>query len=160
MISHTISQADLHRFIAQCRLGVLSSLAEAGEPQSALVGIAVTPKLELIFDTVKTSRKYGNLIARRRCSFVMGWAGEQTVQYEGEAAVLQGQELKRCQAVYFQAWPECLTHLSWPGIVYFVVKPSWIRYSDFDQNPPLIQEFRFPNPADKSPIETTGSLSR
>jgi pyridoxine/pyridoxamine 5'-phosphate oxidase len=142
-----VTQADLHHFIAQYKLGVLSSLAESGTPQSALVGIAVTPNLEIIFDTVKTSRKYPNLIARRRCSFVIGWAGEQTVQYEGEAAELQGQELKRRQDVYFQAWPDCQAHLAWPGIVYFVVRPNWIRYSDFDQNPPLIQEFTFPNPA-------------
>ncbi|MFI5095703.1 MAG: pyridoxamine 5'-phosphate oxidase family protein [Candidatus Acidiferrales bacterium] len=142
-----MTQADLHRFIAQCKLGVLSTLAETSAPQSALVGIAVTANLEIVFDTVKTSRKYPNLIARRRCSFVIGWAGEQTVQYEGEAAELQGQELKRCQAVYFQAWPDCQAHLAWPGIVYFVVRPRWIRYSDFDQNPPLIQEFTFPNPA-------------
>jgi hypothetical protein len=54
--------------------------------------------------------------------------------------------LERCQEVYFQAWPECRTHLAWPGIVYFVVRPRWIRYSDFDQNPPLIQEFTFPKP--------------
>jgi pyridoxine/pyridoxamine 5'-phosphate oxidase len=141
-----MTQTDLHRFIERCKLGVLSTLAETGAPQSALVGIAVAPNLEIIFDTVKTSRKYSNLIARHRCSFVIGWAGEQTVQYEGEAAELQGQELKRCQEVYFQAWPDCLAHLAWPGIVYFVVRPRWIRYSDFDQNPPLIQEFTFPNP--------------
>jgi hypothetical protein len=30
--------------------------------------------------------------------------------------------------------------MSWPGIVYFVVRPAWIRYSDFDQSPPLIRE--------------------
>ena len=140
-------QADLHRFIAQCKLGVLSTLANAGAPQSALVGIAVTPHLEIVFDTVKTSRKYPNLIARSHCSFVIGWAGEQTLQYEGVAAELRGQELKRCQAVYFQAWPNCRAHLAWPGIVYFAVKPNWIRYSDFDQNPPFIQEFTFPNAA-------------
>ena len=100
-----MNQAGLHRFIAQCKLGVLSTLAETSAPQSALVGIAVAPNLEIIFDTVKTSRKYPNLIARHRCSFVIGWTGEQTVQYEGEATELQGQELKRCQAVYFQACP-------------------------------------------------------
>jgi pyridoxine/pyridoxamine 5'-phosphate oxidase len=141
-----MTHADLHRFMAQYKLGVLSTLAETGAPQSALVGIAVTPNLEIVFDTVKSSRKYPNLIARHRCSFVVGWAGEQTVQYEGEATELQGQELKRCQEVYFQAWPDCKTHLTWPGIVYFVVKPRWIRYSDFDQNPPIIREFTFPNP--------------
>src|SRR5260370_36692631 len=141
-----MTQGALHRFIAQCKLGVLSTLAETGAPQSALVGIDVTPNLEIIFDTVKTSRKYPNLIARHRCSFVIGWAGEQTVQYEGEAAELQGQELKRRQAVYFQAWPECRTHLAWPGIVYFAARPTWIRYSDLDQDPPLIPHFTFPNP--------------
>ena len=142
-----MTQADLHRFIAQYKLGVLSTLADTGAPQSALVGIAVTPNLEIIFDTVKTSRKYPNLVARNRCSFVIGWAGEQTVQYEGEAAELRGQELKRCQEVYFGAWPDGPARLLWPGIVYFVVRPKWIRVSDFDQNPPLIQEFTFPNSA-------------
>ena len=28
-------------------------------------------------------------------------------------------------------------------IVYFVVRPKWVRYSDFDQRPPLIREFTF-----------------
>jgi hypothetical protein len=30
--------------------------------------------------------------------------------------------------------------LKWPGIAYFVVHPHWLRYSDYDQTPPLIQE--------------------
>jgi pyridoxine/pyridoxamine 5'-phosphate oxidase len=78
-----VTAPDLRRFVAQCKLGVLSSIASSGTPQSALVGIAVTENLEVIFDTLKTSRKYSNLIARPTCSFVFGWAGEQTVQYEG-----------------------------------------------------------------------------
>jgi len=138
-----MTEVDLHHFIGRFKLGVLSTIAEAVTPQSALVGIAITPNLEIVFDTVKSSRKYPNLIARPQCSFVIGWAGEQTVQFEGEATNLQGAELKRCQEVYFKAWPDGPARLAWPGIVYFVVKPSWIRYSDFDQNPPLIQEFVF-----------------
>jgi hypothetical protein len=138
-----MTKTDLHQFMAGCKLGVLSSIAESGTPQSALVGIAFTPDLEIVFDTVKSSRKYPNLIARRQCSFVLGWAGEKTVQYEGEARELEGADLKRCQEVYFRAWPDGPSRLSWPGIVYFAVRPCWIRYSDFDQNPPLIQEFTF-----------------
>jgi hypothetical protein len=30
--------------------------------------------------------------------------------------------------------------MAWPGITWFVVRPTWIRYSDFDQRPPLIEE--------------------
>ena len=34
-------------------------------------------------------------------------------------------------------------HLSWVGITYFVVRAKWIRYSDYDQRPPFIEEFHF-----------------
>ncbi len=137
-----MTKADLYNFLLTRKLGVLGTIGLGNSPQSALVGIAVTEHLELVFDTVKNSRKYGNLIARPACSFAIGWEGEQTVQYEGEAQELTGTEVDRCQEVYFRAWPECRAHMSWPGIVYFVVRPRWIRYSDFDQSPPLVQEFR------------------
>jgi hypothetical protein len=78
-----MTQVDLHRLIAQCKLAVLSTLTETGAPQSALVGIAVTP----------------NLIARCRCSFVIGWPGYQTVQYEAKPRNFKGgscNAAKRC----------------------------------------------------------------
>jgi len=128
--------------MTQFKLGVLGTIGPGGMPQSALVGIATTPQLEIVFDTVRSSRKYENLIARPACSFVVGWTGEQTVQYEGVAEELRPPELERYQEIYFQAWPVGPARMSWPGIVYFVVRPAWIRYSDFDQNPPLIQEWR------------------
>lgn len=136
-----MTESDLYTFLSQSRLGVLGSISNSGAPQSALVGIAITPRLEIIFDTVKSSRKYPNLSSRPVCSFVIGWSGEQTVQYEGDAEELRPPELEPYQETYFKVWPECRAHLSWPGIVYFVVRPRWIRYTDFDQNPPLIREF-------------------
>jgi len=90
-----MDQKAIHSFMSGFRYGVVSSIAADGSPQSALVGIAVTPQLEIIFDTVKSSRKYPNLIARPRCSLVVGWGGEQTVQYEGLAAEPAGAELER-----------------------------------------------------------------
>jgi len=138
-----VTHADLFRFIAKSRLAVLSSAGPSGTPQSALVGFAVTEKLEIIFDTVKSSRKYGNLVARPECSFVFGWSGEQTLQYEGMAEELAGGALREFKDVYFRVWPDGPARLSWPGIVYFMVKPKWVRYSDFDQRPPLIREFTF-----------------
>jgi len=140
-----MTETGIYTFAAQCRLGVLSTVCDANTPQSALVGIAITPHLEIIFDTVKSSRKYPNLIAQPVCSFVIGWAGEQTVQYEGEAEELESPELERYQETYFKVWPDGPSRLSWPGIVYFVVRPASIRYSDFDQSPPLIREFSFRN---------------
>lgn len=141
-----MTEADLYAFLTKCRLGVLGTISPNATPQSALVGIAVTQQLEIIFDTVSSSRKYPNLIARPSCAFVIGgWGtGEQTVQYEGEAQELKAPEIKRYQETYFKAWPDGPARMSWPGIVYFVVRPTWIRYSDYDQNPPFMREFTFP----------------
>jgi hypothetical protein len=135
-----MDQIALHSFMMGHRFGVVSSISQAGTPQSALVGIAITPKLEIIFDTVKSSRKYPNLVARPNCSFVVGWDGEQTVQFEGYATEPNASSLETYQEVYFAAWPECKAHLNWPDIAYFVVRPRWIRYSDYAHTPPIIEE--------------------
>ncbi len=141
-----MDQAAVFNFISGFRYGVLSSVAANGSPQSALVGIAVTPALEIVFDTVKSSRKYANLIAQPRCSFVVGWGGEQTVQYEGIAIEPADPELEHYREAYFAAWPDGSSRLTWTDLTHFAVKPLWVRYSDFDQSPPLIVELRFAQP--------------
>lgn len=143
MAAASITKTDLYEFMDRQKLGVLGTVSPEGAPQSSLVGIAVTPELEIIFDTVKSSRKYRNLIAKPACSFAIGWSGETTVQHQGDAREPSGAELATYQQLYFKKWPDGPSRLSWPGITYFVVRPTWIRYSDFDQNPPLIQEFNF-----------------
>lgn len=138
-----MTKADLHSFISSQKLGVLGYVAVHGTPSSALVGIAATPELEIVFDTVNSSRKYSSLIANPSASFAIGWESEATVQLEGQAFQPTGAELERYLQVYFAAWPDGPDRFNWPGIAYFVVRPQWIRYSDFDQRPPLIQEFSF-----------------
>ncbi len=44
-------------FMAKSRYGVISSIESGGTPQSALVGVAITPELEIVFDTLKTTQK-------------------------------------------------------------------------------------------------------
>ncbi|MBZ5610196.1 MAG: pyridoxamine 5'-phosphate oxidase family protein [Acidobacteriia bacterium] len=138
-----MTKADVFEFIQEQTLGVLGTISPDGAPQTALVGIAVTGELEIVFDTVQSTRKYRNLTRNQACSFVIGWEGETTVQYDGEARVPEASELARYQEIYFKKFPDGPSRLSWPGITYFVVRPKWIRYSDFDQAPPRIEEFRF-----------------
>jgi pyridoxine/pyridoxamine 5'-phosphate oxidase len=138
-----MTKAELFGFISGCKLAVLGSVSPEGFPQAALVGIAVTEELEIVFDTLDTTRKFRNLVADGRASFVIGWEGEKTVQLEGEAFLPEGEELERYKKIYFAAWPDGQARQSWPGMVYFVVRPRWIRYSDFDQRPPMIEEQSF-----------------
>jgi len=77
-----------YQFIAQQKLGVVSTINSENKPESAVVGIAVSENLEIIFDTVKASRKYRNIIRDPHVAFVIGWDNEITVQYEGIAEAL------------------------------------------------------------------------
>jgi len=133
----------LYEFMARQRLGVVSSTGPDGSPQSAVVGIAVTPELEIVFDTLTESRKCQNLFVSQACSLVIGWDNEMTVQYEGLAEDYGKDEEGPWKDIYFRVWPEGRERLSWPGLVYFVVSPKWIRYSDFNKSPPEIVEFIF-----------------
>lgn len=112
--------------------------------QAALVGVAVTDSLEIVFDTLDTTRKVLNLRSSPRTALVMGgWAtgDERTVQYEGIADEPAGMELQRLRAAYFAAWPDGPSRAGWPGLTYIRVRPTWIRYSDFNQDPPVVAEF-------------------
>jgi pyridoxine/pyridoxamine 5'-phosphate oxidase len=138
-----MTKLELYRFLAAHALAVVGSISTEGAPQSALVGIAVTEDLEIVFDTLNTTRKYRNLTSNPKASVVVGWEGEKTVQFEGEAFLPEGEELARYKGVYFSKWPDGVDRQNWPGLVYFVVRPRWIRFSDFDQRPPLIEEMVF-----------------
>jgi Pyridoxamine 5'-phosphate oxidase len=71
--STPMDKSTIHSFLLQHRYAVISSLSANNTPQSALIGIAVSANLEIIFDTLKSSRKYPNLIANPNCSLVIGW---------------------------------------------------------------------------------------
>jgi pyridoxine/pyridoxamine 5'-phosphate oxidase len=132
---------DLYRFLHKHRLAVLSTRTPDGSPQSALVGISVSDQLQIVFDTLTTTRKYTNLTADPRISFVIGWESEVTVQYEGIATEPKGEALQQAQEIYFQTWPDGVHRKSWPEITWFLVNPRWIRYSDFDSG--HIEEMNF-----------------
>jgi pyridoxine/pyridoxamine 5'-phosphate oxidase len=142
-----VNEAALLTFLRAQRWAIEATASTALAPQAAIVGIAVTQALELVFDTLASSRKAANLRANPRIALVIGGWNEsdaRTVQYEGVADFPSGAELERLRQVYFTAFPDGPTRLSWPGITYVRVKPAWIRYSDFSRDHPLITEHAFP----------------
>ena len=131
-----MTREQLVAFIRRHRWGVVSSVAaeadiDSGRPQSAVVGVAVSDQLELVFDTLGSTRKARNLRRDPRIAVVIGWDQEQTVQVEGIADEPTGADLARVQSCYFAQFSDGPSRLSWPGITYFRVRPTWIRFSDF-----------------------------
>ncbi|HXB33061.1 MAG TPA: pyridoxamine 5'-phosphate oxidase family protein [Puia sp.] len=121
------------------RLAVLATVTEGIQPEAALVGFAVTPDLEIVFDTVRTSRKYNNLLVCPRVALVIGWKNETSIQYEGMARELGAGEGVEYKEAYYAVYPDGMQRAAeWEGLTHFVVRPSWIRYSNF--NPPAVIE--------------------
>ena len=134
----------LLEFMRSEKYAVQTSVSPGGLPQAAVVGIAVSDRFEILFDTLASSRKAPNLRANPAIAFVIGGTregDERTVQYEGTADEPDGGELERLLAVYYARFPEGPERRSWPGLIYVRVKPTWIRYSDYGKNPPEILEF-------------------
>jgi pyridoxine/pyridoxamine 5'-phosphate oxidase len=119
---------------------VEATIGESGMPQAALIGVAFSDSLEIVFDTIETSRKVVALRASPKIALVIGWDDERTVQIEGVADEPRGVELERLKHVYFAAFPDGPQRQAWPGITYVRVRPTWIRYSDFRTAPPVIVE--------------------
>lgn len=134
---------ELYRFIRAQRYGVVSSVDAGGAPQSALVGIAVTPALDIYFDTTGATRKAPNLRRDPRIAIVIGWDNEQSVQYEGVADEPKGDALIALKRVYYAAWPDGPSRESWDGITWFRVTPRWIRFSDFNRATDAVREITF-----------------
>jgi hypothetical protein len=112
--------------------------------QAAAVGIAVTDRLEIVFDTLGSTRKMRNLRVNPRIALVIGGmvnGDERTVQYEGIADEPSGDELEAAKTAYYAVYPDGPSRLSWPGLTYVRVRPTWIRYSNFSASPPEIIEF-------------------
>jgi len=126
-----MNRNELLAFLRRHRLCVEATTSKAGMPQAAVVGYAVSDELELVFDTLGSTRKAENLRAGSRIALVVGWDEEQTVQLEGVCDEPTGAELDRLKQVYFAVYPDGVERERWEGITYFRVRPTWARYSDF-----------------------------
>ncbi|GAC1310962.1 MAG: pyridoxamine 5'-phosphate oxidase family protein [Mucilaginibacter sp.] len=133
----------VYDFISGSNLGVVSTISPDIKPEAALIGIAVSTDLEIVFDTVKTSRKYHNILKTPFVALVIGWDGEITVQLEGRATVLTSSD-EHLKEIYFDVYPDGRERAkTWPDIVHFKITPTWIRYSNFNE-PVLIEEMSLP----------------
>jgi hypothetical protein len=131
-------------FLRSQRLAVEASVSPTGAAQAAVVGFAITDRFEIVFDTLASTRKAQNLRQNPKIALVIGGlttGDERTVQYEGIADEPSGAELERLKPIYYAAYPDGPGRVGWPGLIYVRVQPTWVRYSDYNVDPPVIVEF-------------------
>ena len=141
-----MTRNDLLQFLRQYTLAVQATVSPTNNPQAAVIGFVITDDFEIFFDSATANRKVANLRSNPVIALVIGGLSEGdecTAQYEGITDEPVGSERTRLQEFYFTRFPDGRERQRWPGIVYFRARPKWIRYSDYNQNPPQIVEFDF-----------------
>ncbi|HJR57248.1 MAG TPA: pyridoxamine 5'-phosphate oxidase family protein [Rhizomicrobium sp.] len=133
-------KAQLHGFITRRRLAALAYDGPRGGPQAALMNIAVTPDLEIVFETTCYTRKFMPLERDPRVALVIGWDGQETLQYEGMATRPEGRGRELARDTFVAAFPRKAPDEFWPGNAYFLVRPCWLRFSSYYQ-PRFTEEY-------------------
>ncbi|HTE22030.1 MAG TPA: pyridoxamine 5'-phosphate oxidase family protein [Candidatus Limnocylindria bacterium] len=130
-------------FISQQSLATVSTVTPDGKPEAAVIGFGQTKDLEIIFGTDNSTRKYQNLQTNPSVALVIGWSKGQTVQLEGEATELASGDLQLVKDNYWAKSPDAQKFHANPGQRYFIVRPTWARYTDLSQDPWKIIELKF-----------------
>lgn len=120
-------------FLASHKVGVFSTLNPEGLPEAAAMAYSQNDKLELIFQTPNTTRKYHNLQHNPHMAVVVGWSLDDfiTLQYEGVAREVVDDQERRLLASPHAAKNEISgRYVDIPENKFFVVSPTSIRYSD------------------------------
>lgn len=133
---------DAAVLMRDCNLCVLSTVDANGASESALVGFSVFNEVELTIGTNRNSRKFKNITQNPRVSLVIGWE-KKTVQYEGTARELTGQELQDRQKEHLVKNPGAEKYRDEPGQVYISISPTWIRFTDATVLPWRVEERKF-----------------
>jgi len=135
-------QQKILEFIKTKKIGVLATIAPDGRPEAAVVEYVATDKLEIIFNTFSTYRKYKNLKHNPNVAFVIGW-DDITVQYEGHAIEAKGNLEDLCKKIHSAKIKHKTKFSEMPTVRYFNIKPRWIRYIDYSKKPWEVFEVRF-----------------
>lgn len=127
-VSEPMTRDEFVEFVRSARLGVVATTSAHGDPEAALVDLAVTSDGEVVFDTKAAARKVANIEANPHVALVVGWEDRVSVQVEGDAEVLSGDDREKYGSVYLEQYPGARAHLDEFALVRVV--PRWLRIFD------------------------------
>mgnify|MGYP000875102026 FL=1 len=144
-MENTKIKSKIKSFLESQVLCVVSSIDGSGKPQSATVGFSEDQELNLVFGTSIKSRKAQNIINNPNVSIVIvaDSSIRETVQIEGQAHILEGEELEKYQKIHFNKLPSTEKYKNDLDECWVMIKPSWARFSHVDSYPRDVKELNF-----------------
>ncbi len=124
---------------------VISTNQPGLAPESAVISFSELEDMQLIFGTFQGSRKYQNIKQDNKVSLALGWDNttKQTLQIEGYAMEVNDADRLRIEDIHCKKNPSSERFRGKPEQRYFIVKPYWLKYSDYSVHPQEIWELHF-----------------
>ena len=123
-----MTRGEFAEFVRVAGMGVVATADADGNPEAALVDLAATDAGEVIFDTPITARKVVNIAVNPRVALVVGWNDGVSVQLEGRADTLTGEERAKYGRIYTERFPGSRALRAEFAVVRVI--PRWLRYYD------------------------------
>lgn len=122
---------------------VIASVDTEGKPEAATVGFSHNSKFEILIGTNLSTRKYKNITSNPNVALVIGVTGKSTVQLEGTASEIipTDQQLDE----HYEKVPQARRFEKQEGQRYFLIKPTWLRLTDYSLADPIYETRDFNN---------------
>ncbi len=134
---------DVNKYMASQDTCVVATVTANGEPQAATLGFSHEDDFTVLIATNKNTRKYANLSTNGKVAIVVGVTGAKTVQYEGVAKEVSAQELGTRLDKHFEKVPGAQKYAGDQGQTYFVVTPSWLKFTDYTAEEQIFETRKF-----------------
>lgn len=136
------SVEEIAGFMNTQLVGRIATLGPDGWPQIANVAFSQNDKLELMIGTSEKSRKATNIGRDSRVAFEATDPEKRyTVQWEGNARRLSPEEFEARADAHFEKLPGSLPFKDIKGQAYFLLEPTWARFSDCSVGPWVTTEY-------------------
>lgn len=128
MANAKLTRRQFVDFIRAQRLGVVATVDRRGDPEAAIVDLAVTDDGVLLFLSKKVARKVRNLASNDAVAIVVGWEPV-SLQIEGRAELLVGAEREGPASDYQAQLPHRPRVTD--DFALHRVRPTFVRYNAY-----------------------------
>lgn len=134
---------DVKQFLDQFETCVIATVNSMGQPQAATVGFSVDDELKILFATNQDTRKSANIAKNAKVAMTFGFEGVKTVQFEGHASLVSKEDLGERLEAHYEKLPNARRHALKAGEIYYLITPTWLRFTDYTQKPPIFETENF-----------------
>lgn len=130
---------DVKQFLNQFDTCVIATTNASSQPEAATVGFSVDEQFKVLIASNEKTRKAVNISQNNKVALVFGFDGPKTVQLEGEAEKINPAENEGRITLHFDKVPGAKKFAGETGQNYYLITPSWLRFTDYTQQPPIFE---------------------